>query len=168
MPRLMPILWWLTSPDPAVSRDVGIHQHEARLSDLRARTGSPLLGGKAAVTLIFDHGTNNFASIVLPALIAKGSRCTLALNSLMYAADYTHAAYEKQTFCAQIKGWATNDGVEIANHTHKDATGNAAIKSEIIGGRGELEANLPGVKIDSFVTDHRHDRHRYTARLWLC
>lgn len=140
-------------PPAAVTADVGVHQHEMRVSDLRARVGAPRLGNKAAVTLIVDHGTNNFASIVLPALRAAGLRCTLALNSQMYSPTHNHYEYEKNTTWAQIKGWHDNDGIEIANHgrTHRDATGNAAIRLEIEGGREELEANLPGVKIDTFV-----------------
>lgn len=141
-------------PSPAVTADVGVHQHAMRLSHLRARVGAPRMGGKAAVTLICDHGTNNFASIVLPALKAAGLRCTLALNSQMYdSAVYNHAAHENQTTWSQIRGWATTDGIEIANHgrTHKDATGNAAIRLEIEGGREDLETNLPGVPIDTFV-----------------
>lgn len=141
-------------PSPAVTGDVGIHQHEMRLSDLRQRIGAPRMGGKAAITLIVDHGTNNFASIVLPALRASGLRCTLALNSQMYDQSvYAHYAHENATTWAQVKGWHDNDGIEIANHgrTHKDATGEAAIRLEIEGGRQELEAALPGVKIDTWV-----------------
>lgn len=141
-------------PSPAVSGDVGIHQHEIRLSHLRSRVGAPRMKGKGAITLIFDHGTNNFASIVLPILRAAGLRCTLALNSQMYSPEYNHVAHENQTTWSQVRGWAVNDNIEIANHgrTHRDTTGNAAIRAEIIGGREELEANLPGVNIDTFVT----------------
>lgn len=140
-------------PEIAAVADVGVHEHEMRLSDLRQRVGAPRLGSKAAVTLVVDHGTNNFATIVLPALRASGLRCTLALNSQMYAPDYNHVAHENATTWAQIKGWHDSDGIEIANHgrTHRDQTGDLAIRQEIRGGREELEANLPGVKIDTWV-----------------
>ena len=134
--------------------DVSIHQHAMRLSDLRTRVGAPSTGGKAAITLICDHGTNKFASIVLPLLRQYGLQCTLALNSEMYNPDiYTGYANENETTWSQIKGWHDTDGIEIANHgrTHKDATGDAAIRHEIEGGREELEAALPGVPIDTWV-----------------
>lgn len=141
-------------PPPATTADLGVHQHALRLNQLRNRRPAVRLGGKAAVTLICDHGTNNFADIVLPALRSRGLTCTLALNSQMYnAANYDHYDYEKNTSWSQIKAWHDNDGIEIANHgrTHKDATGAAAIRLEIEGGRKELETNLPGVPIDSWV-----------------
>ena len=111
------------------------------------------MGGKAAVTLVVDHGTNNFAKIVLPALRKFGLRCTLSLNADMYNPTHRSLAHENQTTWKQIRGWAINDGIEIANHgkTHRDATGEAAIREEIEGGRLALEANLSGVPIDTFV-----------------
>lgn len=143
----------LVSEPTAAAADIGIHQHAMRLSSLRGRVGSPRLAGKGAVTLICDHGTNNFASIVLPALQGAGMRATLALNSQMYDPAYTNASAENATNWTQIKGWHDNNGIEIANHgrTHLDATGETAIRQEIEGGREELETNLPGVPIDTYV-----------------
>ena len=140
------------TPTPAGGLDYGIHQHEVRLSDLRQRVGAPRVAG-GAVTLICDHGTMNFRDKVLPLLRKHGIRCTLALNAGMYDTSYTHYAHESGTTWAEVKSWATGDGIEIANHgmTHKDATGEAAIRQEIIGGREALEAALPGVKIDTWV-----------------
>lgn len=141
-----------TTPTPSGGLDYGIHQHEARLSDLRQRVGAPRVAG-GAVTLICDHGTMNFRDKVLPLLRKHGIRCTLALNAGMYDTSYTHYAHESGTTWAEVKSWATSDGIEIANHgmTHKDTTGEAAIRQEIIGGREALEAALPGVKIDTWV-----------------
>lgn len=158
-----PALYWQVSSDIAGNLtpwlEVGgagaatsNHQHEVRLSDLRNRT--PIRpAGKAALCIIFDHGTNNFKDIVLPALKARGLTATLALNSDMYNPAAFRYATDNKTTWAIIRGWALNDGIEIANHgrTHDDATSVAAIEREVIDGRKELEAALPGVPIDSWV-----------------
>ena len=137
-------------PSPSVEADIGVHQHAQRLSRLRQKVGAPRLQGRGAVTLICDHGTNNFASRLLPELRTAGLGCTLSLNSQMYD---THADENDETTWSQIREWARNDNIEIANHgrTHADVSGNAALKFEIEGGRIELEENLPGVEIDTYV-----------------
>lgn len=139
----------LESSTVAVS---GGHEHLMRESDMRQRLGRITTGGKAAVCLIFDHGTEKFESIVLPLLRQHQMRATLALNSGMFDAGYMHAATNGTATWDTIKAWATGDGIEIANHTmtHRGATGPDAMRAEIIGGREGLEAAL-GLPIDSFV-----------------
>lgn len=132
--------------------DTGIHQHLMRETDMRQRLGRVSTGGKAAVCLIFDHGTAKFESIVLPLLRQHQMRATLALNGGMFDAGYMHAATNGTATWDTIKAWATGDGIEIANHTmtHRGATGPDAMRAEIIGGREALEAAL-GFPVDSFV-----------------
>ena len=139
----------LESSTVAVS---GGHEHLMRETDMRQRLGRITTGGKAAVCLIFDHGTEKFESIVLPLLRQHQMRATLALNAGMFDAGYMHAATNGTATWDTIKAWATGDGIEIANHTatHRGATGPDAMRAEIIGGREGLEAAL-GLPVDSFV-----------------
>ena len=133
--------------------DVGIHQHMVRVNDLRRRIGQPRTRGRAAVAFIADHGTNNFNEIIVPLLQETGIRATIALNSQMYDPTMQRYQHDNRTNWTIVKGWHDNLGVEIANHgrTHKDQFTVEDIKTEIIGGRDELEANLPGVTVDTYV-----------------
>lgn len=128
-------------------------QHALRVTDLRKRVGPVRPGGKGVVALVFDHGTNNFATEVLPALQANNLRATLALNADMYNPSAPRYPHDNATTWTQIKGWHDNDGIEIANHgrTHGEFSTVADITTEIVTGRNELEANLPGVKVDTYV-----------------
>lgn len=142
----------------APSLDVGVHQHLMREVDLRRRIGRVSTGNKAAVALIFDHGTKAFETKVLPLLRKYNMRATLALNSRMMDANLP--IYE-----AEVNDWGIvaawqKVGIEFANHTgsHENASGYQQIKDEIIGGREILEASLNGagtagngVYVDSFV-----------------
>lgn len=141
----------LSKPSEATVADVS-HEHLMRESELRRRQGKVKVTNKAAVTLVFDHGTNNFKNVVLPALKVRGLKCTLALNSQMYDPAQSRYEHDDQTSWAMIKGWTTSDGVEIANHgrTHNNFQDAAGIENEVRGGRVELETNL-GIPIDSYV-----------------
>lgn len=132
--------------------DGGSPEHMMRESEMRRRRGVKNTRGKAGVTLIFDHGTNNFNSLVLPALKFRGLKSTLALNSQMYDPAQSRYVHDNLTNWTMIKGWANNDGVEIANHgrTHNNFQDAAGIENEVRGGREELETNL-GFPIDSYV-----------------
>lgn len=141
------------STDPIAGTGIGAHQHMMRLNDLRRRIGQPRTNGKAAVALIADHGSNNFNEIVVPILRETGIRATIALNSQMYDPAAQRYAHDNRTSWEIVKSWHDQLGVEIANHgrTHKDQATVEGIRNEIVNGRKELEANLPGVNIDTYV-----------------
>ncbi|WP_104164646.1 polysaccharide deacetylase family protein [Arthrobacter sp. SX1312] len=130
----------------------GVHQRAVRLSSLRHRVGPVSTGGKGAITLVMDHGTNKVKEIV-PLLQARGLRATLALNSDMYNPATPRYSTNNLTTWSEIKGWHDAGTLEIANHgrTHFAGTTYAEIDHEIRGGRTELETNLPGVVVDSWV-----------------
>lgn len=139
--------------------DVGIHQHLMRETDLRRRLGPISTGNKAAVTLVFDHGTLKFRDIILPILKEFNLPATLALNGSMMETEIQSSGTEINSW-ATIAGWHHNDRIELANHTstHTNASGYAAIHSEIIGGRVQLETYLNdasttdgSISIDSFI-----------------
>ena len=132
--------------------DPGIHQHTMRLNDLKRRLAPISTGGKGAVALVFDHGTNNMKNII-PMLQARGLRATLALNSDMYNTADSRYTTNNLTTWSEIQGWHDAGTIEVANHgrKHLGCTTRADIYNEIVGGRDDLEANMPGVKIDSWV-----------------
>ena len=127
-------------------------EHMMRESELRRSRGVRNTKGRGVVTFVFDHGTNNFNDVVLPALKARNLVATLALNSQMYDPSQSRYTHDNQTTWAMIKGWANNDGIEIANHgrTHNNFQDAEGIENEVRGGREELEASL-GFPIDSYV-----------------
>lgn len=145
--------------DGANVLDVGVHQHLMRETDLRRRLGPISTGDKAAVTLVFDHGTTKFRDIVLPVLREFKIPATLALNGSMMGSEIQSGGLEINSW-STIASWHHSDRIELANHTstHTNASGYEAIYSEIIGGRIELETNLNDasttdgtISIDSFI-----------------
>ncbi len=145
--------WQEPLPPEPQEPDHGVNQHMVRLNDMRRRIGRPATEGRAAVALVVDHGTNNFNEIIVPLLQETGVRATIALNFQMYDPSMQRYQHDNRTNWGIVKSWHDNLGVEIANHgrTHKDQFTVEDIKTEIIGGRDELEANLPGVKVDTYV-----------------
>ena len=130
----------------------GVHQRLVRESMMRRRLGRIRTGGKAAVCMIFDHGTANFRDVILPLLRQYDMPATLALNGGMFDDGYMHAGTNGDVTWTDIKSWMNSDNIEIANHTytHRGATGIPAMTHEIVEGREKLEAEL-GTTIDSFV-----------------
>lgn len=138
--------------DSKTVADPGIHQRIMRVNDLKHRLAPISTGGKGAVALVFDHGTNNMKNII-PMLQARSLRATLALNSDMYNPNDSRYSTNNLTTWAEIQGWHDAGTIEVANHgrTHLGYTARADIYNEIVGGRNELETNMPTVKIDSWV-----------------
>lgn len=144
--------WVNLAAKPSGLGTSGSPEHMMRESEMRRRRGVRNTKGKGVVTFVFDHGTNNFNDVVLPALKARNLVATLALNSQMYDPAQSRYQHDNQTTWTMIKGWANNDGIEIANHgrTHNNFQDAQGIEKEVRGGREELEANL-GFPIDSYV-----------------
>lgn len=78
---------------------------------------------------------------------------TIALNSGMYNPDDVRYQYNNKTTWDTIKEWAADPNVEIANHgvTHGNVPNPDEQKWEVEQSLADLEKNLPGVEIDSFV-----------------
>lgn len=142
----------VTAPAPATTAPSGM-EREMRLSAFKARRGTVGTGGLPAVALVFDHGTNFFASKVLPLLREFGLPATLGLNSQMLDPTFKFNAHDNLTSWADVQSWALNDGIEIWNHGRFHAPGStdAATVTEIVGGRQELEALLPKIPIEGWL-----------------
>lgn len=123
-------------------------QREMRLSTHRRRRGLVGTGGLPALCLIFDHGTNNFISKILPILRRLALPATLGLNSQMYSSTYQFRDSDNQTTFGMIEGAAVNDGIEIWNHGRLH---NAGAPNEILGGRDELMAAMPKIPIEGWL-----------------
>lgn len=140
------------APTLAATGIMGI-EHLMREQGLRERVGRISTNNRAAVCIIFDHGTDKFSRIVLPQLRKYGIRATLALNASMFEdPHYMHRSTNGAVTWSTIRGWAINDDLEIANHgmTHLGQSGVDAITREIVGGREALESAL-SIPIDSWV-----------------
>ena len=135
-----------------VKGDDPAFEHDLRVSRARHRK-PPAKVANAAVALVLDHGTNSFGTDFLPLLRELDIPVTLALNSGMYDPQDVRYKYNDQTNWEMIRGWALNDDVEIANHgvTHGNVSDPVQQKWEVEQALKDLEKNLPGVPIDSFV-----------------
>lgn len=124
-------------------------EREMRLARANARRGGRYGTNQIAVlSLVFDHGTNNFMSKILPLLQEYDLPATLGLNSQMYAAGYLFAASDNATTFASLQTMALNNGVSLWNHGRLHTAGGA---TEILGGRDELQASLPRVPIENWL-----------------
>lgn len=126
-------------------------EHMMRESELRRRRGKITVQNKAAVAIIYDHGTNNYKNIVHPLMKARALQGTLALNSQMYDPSQPRYVHDNQTTWDMVKTWAT-EGIEIANHgrTHANFQDAKDIEFEVRTGREELETSV-GLPVDSYV-----------------
>lgn len=127
-------------------------EHQIREADMRRRIGRISTGGKAAVTLVFDHGEINFEKIVLPELKKRGFRATLAVNGGRFDSGYVHAATTGDISWDTLKSWS-GQGIEIANHSmsHEGATGYDQTVEEVRTSRERIEEALGGAEVYSWV-----------------
>lgn len=139
---------------PAVSSDGGSSasgsiEREMRVSQADARRGG-LYGtaGLAVFCLMFDHGTNNFITKILPLLIKHNMPAGLGLNSQMYAVGYQFASSDNQTTFSQLQAMALQHGVTLWNHGRLH---NGGGEPEIVGGRNELNASLPLIPVENWL-----------------
>ena len=134
---------------PASEQGAASLEHDMRVTQFRSRYGGTYgTGGKAVVTLAFDHGTNNFISKVLPVLERLALPASLGLNSGMYDPAYIFAASDNQTTFTQIQTAALTSGIGILNHGRMH---NAGGETEIVGGRNDLQAALPLIPIEGWM-----------------
>lgn len=126
------------------------YQHLIRERELRRRVGPIHTGGKAVVALVMDHGTKNFKEIVLPALRDRGLRVTFALNSNRLEPNFRHYASEGNIPWSEIKSWADEGVIEVANHSASHLLDSNDLQSEIIGSREFIESQI-GRPVDSWV-----------------
>lgn len=126
-------------------------EHEMRLAALRQRIGHvPHPGkGKAVVSLVCDHGSLAFQSIILPKLRQHNMKATLAMCSTQLGLEPANEVSSWST----VGGWSSSDNVEIACHskTHADVSGAGLLREEIVTSRDELSDNLGGLPVDSWV-----------------
>lgn len=124
-------------------------EREMRVAQANARRGGIYgTGGIAVFSLMFDHGTNNFISKILPLLQKHNMPAGLGLNSQMYDPGYQFASSDNQTTFAQIQAMALQNGVTLWNHGRLH---NGGGEPEIVGGRDELTASLPLIPVENWL-----------------
>lgn len=131
-----------TASSSSVEREMRV-----TLANLR-RGGIYGTGGLAVFSMLFDHGTNNFMSKVLPLLQKHNLPAGLGLNSQMYNPNYMFYASDNQTNFPQMQTMALQNGVTLWNHGRLHNGGGGP---EIIGGRDELTASLPLIPIENWL-----------------
>ena len=123
--------------------------NSVRKDDFSYRRGGAkkLPFGAAAVALRFDHGLNNFDSLVRPLLETRSLKYLLALNSRGWSTT------ENNTVTASmVDAWVAGGLAKIGNHGahHNDCTTLAALQDSIVTGLAELKAQLPSASIDGW------------------
>lgn len=100
-----------------------------------------------AVALRFDHGLNNFDSIVRPLLEARNFKYLLALNSRGWTTAENNAVT-----ASMVDAWVAGGLCKIGNHGahHNDCTTLAALQDSIVTGLAELKTQLPSASIDGW------------------
>lgn len=138
-----------TSDNSGGSNAVSSVEREMRVAQANTRRGGVYgTGGLAVFALMFDHGTNNFITKILPLLQKHNLPAGLGLNSQMYAAGYQFASSDNQTSFAQLQSMALQNGITLWNHGRLH---NGAGEPEIVGGRNELSASLPLIPVENWL-----------------
>lgn len=117
--------------------------------NLSARKGGVIgTNGKAAVALRFDDAPQPFFEKVLPILQKYGLPFTRVSTSVSI-----HGEILPQSIWLDMQNYCIESGGEVWNHgkTHKDATGNDSMDSEILGALNTLRENMPRLSIDCFA-----------------
>lgn len=116
------------------------------------RGGSIGIGAKGAVAFRFDHGLNNFASIVLPLLEKYGFPSSQAYFTDMFGAS-AYTGEDDQHDWADAATWAATKGVEPTSHSHTHGMvhGRAAIEQQIKGSKTILESEIPGSVVETYT-----------------
>jgi peptidoglycan/xylan/chitin deacetylase (PgdA/CDA1 family) len=123
--------------------------NSVRKDDFSFRRGGAkkLPFGAGAVALRFDHGLNNFDSIVRPLLETRGLKYLLALNSRGWSTAENNAVT-----ASMVDAWVAGGLCKIGNHGahHNDCTTLAALQDSIVTGLAELKTQLPSASIDGW------------------
>ncbi len=143
---------WTKWVNVASPPDDTVFEHNLRVARARNRK-LPDRVSNIAVALVLDHGTNILEAEFIPLLRELNIPVTIALNSGMYNPDDFRYQYNNKTTWDTIRRWAADPNVEIANHgvTHGNVRDPDKQKWEVEQSLADLEKNLPGVEIDSFV-----------------
>lgn len=116
---------------------------------LRARKGGRIgTGGKGVIALRFDDYHAEFREKVLPLLKERGLPFTRVST-----AKTIHDEVIPESELTAMQTYSLDAGGEVWNHgmTHDDASGDAAIATELIGSLAELRSKLPRLPIDCFA-----------------
>lgn len=116
---------------------------------LRARKGGRIgTGGKGVIALRFDDYHQEFREKVLPLLKERGLPFTRVST-----AKTIHDEVIPESELTAMQTYSLDAGGEVWNHgmTHDDASGDAAIATELIGSLAELRSKLPRLPIDCFA-----------------
>lgn len=142
--------WAEFNPGPSGGGSTGSSvEREMRVAQANALRGGVYgTGGLAVFALMFDHGTNNFVSKILPLLIKHNLPAGLGLNSQMYDSGYQFHSSDDQTSFAQLQTMALQHGITIWNHGRLHNQGG---EPEIVGGREELETAFPLLPIEHWL-----------------
>ena len=134
---------------PTTAHSGGGVEREMRVAQASSRRGGTYgTNGTAVLSLVFDHGTNNFMSKIVPILSRYNVPATLGLNSRMYDPSYQFHHSDDETSWEQIQDAAIEHGFTIWNHGRWHTGGGF---DEIVGGREDLEAALPEIPIDGWL-----------------
>ncbi|WP_141755987.1 polysaccharide deacetylase family protein, partial [Corynebacterium sp. HMSC076D02] len=136
----------LASNDPTLDYE---SKHAELVSEMTTAIGDTAVGDKAAIALVYDHGTTAFRDWIWPELKKRGLPATLALSPEVHLdgnGDSRHQATNEE-----IAAWVT-EGLDIASHSgdHEGAVGAAAIWRQIVSSKSALESKL-GTKVWSWV-----------------
>ena len=121
---------------------------EALVADSRNRRGEVIgTGGKAAISLRFDHYLRHFDSKVLPLLDKYNLPWSQAINAANMGSPKDPWTWNK------LQNTAVQTGGEVWNHsrTHEEFDTPEAAYSEVVTGLRELQTNLPMLHIDGWI-----------------
>lgn len=116
---------------------------------LTARKGGKIgTGGRGAIALRFDDNAKDFRDKVLPLLVER----QLPFTRVTTTKRVGTIGNEMDTW-ANIQNYTIKHGGEVWNHgaTHRDATGEEAIHTEIVGALHDMRAKMPRIPIDCFA-----------------
>ena len=130
----------------------GAGAHAARWGDLIASRGGRIgTGGKAVISLRFDHNIGGFDKNILSLLRERGLPATMAC---FYDMMRPQPGYSSDDSAAAGKTWADlqnnfHRGVEVFSHSysHQDAATPQALHREIVESRRMLETQMPDVRV---------------------
>ena len=131
---------------------MGAGAHAARWGELVASRGGRIgTGGKAVISLRFDHNLGGFDKNILSLLRERGLPATMAC---FYDMMRPQPGYSSDDSAAAGKTWADlqnnfHRGVEVFSHSysHQDAATPQALHREIVESRRMLEAKMPDVRV---------------------
>lgn len=140
----------------ATEQTAAISASTGRANLLAASRGGRIgTGGKAVVSLRFDHNMGAFDTNILPLLRNRRLPATLACYYDMispvpgYSNDDSRAANKSWTHVEQ----AFYRGIEIFSHSysHQDASNLDKIRHEIVDSRTALESAMPDVRVHGWA-----------------